>query len=93
MARRNFIAIAEPADDGRTWWISFLGLPGVTSAADRPEQIATQARDALDSAGDAGVVLPPAIEDGGIPAYDLGEYHNPLVVLVPYEAPVPATAT
>ena len=34
------------ADDGRTWWISFPGLPGVTSAADG-EQIAAQARDAL----------------------------------------------
>jgi hypothetical protein len=59
----------------------------LTSAADGPEQIATQARDAVDSASEAGGVLPPAIEDGGIPAYDLGEYHNPLVVLVSYEAP------
>jgi predicted RNase H-like HicB family nuclease len=92
MGMRNFIAIAEPADDGRTWWISFPGLPGVTSAADGPEQIAAQARDALDSASEAGVVLPPAIEDGGIPAYDLGEYHNPLVVLVSYEAPAPVMA-
>ena len=41
---RNYIAIAEPSDDGQTWWISFPGLPGITSAADRPEQIAAQAR-------------------------------------------------
>ncbi|HUZ65836.1 MAG TPA: type II toxin-antitoxin system HicB family antitoxin [Acetobacteraceae bacterium] len=89
---RNFIAIAEPTDDGRTWWISFPGLPGVISATNGPEQIAAQARDALASACEAGVVLPLAVEDGGIPAYDLSEYHNPPVVLVPYEAPVPATA-
>jgi predicted RNase H-like HicB family nuclease len=82
---RNYIAIAEPSDDGKTWWISFPGFPGVTSAADGPEQIARQAQDALTSAIDAGAVLPPAIEDGVIPAYDLREYENPLVVLVAYE--------
>jgi hypothetical protein len=60
-------------------------LPEVTSAADGPEQTAAQARDALAEASEAGVVLPLAVEDGGIPAYDLGEYHNPLVVLVPYD--------
>ena len=85
---RNYIAIAEPSDDG-TWWISFPGFPGVTSAADRPERIAAQARDALASAIEAGAALPPAIEDGAIPPHDLGEYHDPLVVLVPY-APAPA---
>jgi hypothetical protein len=46
---------------------SAFRLPGVTSAADGPEQIAAQARDALDSASEAGVVLPPAVEDGGDP--------------------------
>jgi predicted RNase H-like HicB family nuclease len=81
---RNYVAIAEPSDDGKTWWISFPGLPGVTSAADGPEHIARQALDALMSAAEAGAVLPPAIEEGGIQPYDLGEYDNPLVVLVPY---------
>jgi predicted RNase H-like HicB family nuclease len=85
---RNYIAIAEPSDDGKTWWISFPGFPGVTSAADGAEQIATQARDALTSAIEAGAALPPAIEDGVIPPYDLSEYDRPLVVLVPY-APTP----
>jgi predicted RNase H-like HicB family nuclease len=89
---RNFIAIAEPSDDGKTWWISFPGLPGVTSAADGPEQIAAQAHDALASAIEAGAPLPPAIEDGAVPPYDLGEYHRPLVVLVPYAETVTATA-
>jgi hypothetical protein len=54
----------------------------VTSAADGPEQIALQAQDALASAVEAGAVLPPAIEDGAVLS-DLGEYHKPLVVLVP----------
>lgn len=82
---RNDIAIAEPSDDGKTWWISFPGLPGVTSAADGPERIARQAQDALTSAIDAGATLPPSVEDGAIPAYDLSEYDNPLVLLVAYE--------
>jgi predicted RNase H-like HicB family nuclease len=88
---RNYIAIAEPANDGKSWWISFPGLPGVTSAANGPGQIATQAQDALASAIDAGAALPPAIEDGAIPPDDLSEYQNPLVVLVPYSAPAEAT--
>jgi predicted RNase H-like HicB family nuclease len=85
---RKYIAIAEPSDDG-TWWISFPNLPGVTSAADGPDQIAPQAQDALASAVEAGAVLPPSIEDGVIPPYDLGDYQNPLVVLVPYAASAP----
>jgi predicted RNase H-like HicB family nuclease len=89
---RNYIAIAEPSDGGTTWWISFPGLSGVTSAADGPEQIAAQARDALASAAEAGATLPPAVEDGALPVYDLSEYDNPLVLLVPYEAPVLAAA-
>ena len=89
---RNYIAIAEPSDDGTTWWISFPDFPGVTSAANRPEHIATQARDALASAVEAGALLPRAIEDGALPAYDLAEYANPLVLLVPYAAPVLAAA-
>jgi predicted RNase H-like HicB family nuclease len=87
---KNYIAIVEPSDDGKTWWISFPSLPGITSAADRPEQIVTQARDAPASAVGAGVVLPSAIEDGVVPPSDLSEYNNPLVVLVPYDMPTVA---
>ena len=57
----------------------------MTSAADGPEQIARQAQEALTSAIEAGAEPPPAIEDGVIPSHDLGEYENPLVVLVAYE--------
>ena len=87
---KNYIAIVEPSDDGKTWWISFPGLPGVISAADRPERIVTQAQDALASAVEAGAVPPPAIEDGVTPPSDLAEYHNPLMVLVPYGVPAAA---
>lgn len=88
---KNYVAIAELSDDG-VWWISFPGLPGVTSAADGPEKITAQARDALASAVEAGAALPLAIEDGAIPSYDLGEYHNPLVLLVSYAALSPVAA-
>jgi predicted RNase H-like HicB family nuclease len=88
----HYIAIAEPADDGKSWWISFPGLDGVTSAADGPVEIATQAADALASAIEAGMTLPLSIEEGAIAHYDIGLYQNPLVVLVPYTASVPATA-
>ena len=85
---RNYIAIAEPSGDGHTWWISFPGLPGVTSAANGPRKIAAQARDALASAVEAGATLPPSIEEGGITTYELGDYREPLVLLVPYDNPV-----
>lgn len=81
---QNHVAIAEPSSDGKTRWISFPGFPGVTSAADRPERIAPQARDALRSAIEAGAPLPAAIEDGAVPQYDPGEYDNLLVILVPH---------
>ena len=81
---RNYIVIAEPSADGKTWWISFPGLPGVISAANGPQHIARQAQDALTSAVEAGALVPPPIEAGVIPDYNLGEYQNPLVVLVAY---------
>ena len=87
---RNYIAIAEPSADGKTWWISFPGPPGVTSAADQPQRIARQVQDALTSAAGAGAMLPPAIEDGVIPGYDLGEFRKPLVLLVAYAPAVAA---
>ncbi len=89
---RNYIAIAEPSDDGATWWICFPGFPGVTSAADRPEQLAEQARDALASAIEAGAPLPLSIEDGEIPACDLSEYSNPMVLLVSDALPLSVSA-
>jgi predicted RNase H-like HicB family nuclease len=86
---KNYIAIAEPSDDG-TWWISLPGIPGVTSAADGAGRIVVQAQDALASAVGADVALPPAIEDGVIPSYNLGDYHEPLMMLVPFTSPATA---
>jgi predicted RNase H-like HicB family nuclease len=88
---RSYIAIVEASDDGRTWWISFPGFPGVTSAANGPAEIVSQARDALASAVEAGAPLPPSIEEGAVPLDDLGEFHNPMMVLVPYSLPAPAS--
>ncbi len=87
---KNYIAVVEPSDDGKSWWISFPDLPGVTSAADRPEHIVMQAQDALASAVEAGIAPPQAIEDGVVPPSDLSDYHNPLIVLVPYDIPAVA---
>lgn len=88
----HYIAIAEPGDDGHTWWISFPGLDGVTSAADDALGIAAHAREALESAVAAGLALPPAVEDGVVPLYDPNHYENPLVVLVPWDAVALAAA-
>jgi predicted RNase H-like HicB family nuclease len=87
---KNYIAIAEPSDDGKSWWISFPGFPGVTSAADSVGEIVGQAQDALTSAAEAGATMPAAIEDGAIPSYDLSEYRDPLVLLVPLAMPAVA---
>ncbi len=87
---KNYIAIVEPSDDGKTWWISFPGLPGITSVADSADRIVAQARDALVSALEAGVSAPAAIEDGLAPPSDLSAYRNPLVVLVSCEVPAAA---
>jgi predicted RNase H-like HicB family nuclease len=87
----SYIAIVEASDDGRTWWISFPGFPGVTSAANSPAEIVSQAQDALASAVDAGATLPRSIEEGAVPPDDLGEFHKPMMVLVPYSLPAPAS--
>ena len=82
---KHYIAIAEASGDGHSWWISFPGLPGVTSAANAPSQITQQARDALTSAVEAGASLPPSVEDAGIPPYDLSGLRDPLVMMVSYD--------
>lgn len=88
----HYIEIAEPSDDRSTWWISLPGMDGVTSAVDDAVDIASQASDALESAVAAGATLPQSIEDGLVPLYDISDYENPLVVLIPIALPVSATA-
>jgi hypothetical protein len=36
---KHYLTIAEASGDGHSWWISFPGLLGVTSAANSPGQI------------------------------------------------------
>jgi hypothetical protein len=77
----NYIVIAEPALDNRSWWITFPALPGVTTVANTPGQIPRKAREA--AAVEAGIRLPPSPEEGGVtPHYDLNDYRKPLVLLV-----------
>jgi predicted RNase H-like HicB family nuclease len=78
----NYIAIAEPALDNHSWWISFPALPGVIATANTPGQITRKAHEALASAAEAGAKLPPPIEEAGVTSYDLDDYRKPLVVLV-----------
>ncbi len=59
------------------------------SAASPAQEIVPQAQDALASAAEAGVVLPPAIKDGVIPPHDLSEYQKTPLVLAPYTGPAP----
>jgi predicted RNase H-like HicB family nuclease len=81
----NHIAIAEPSADSHSWWISFPALPGVTAAANAPGQITRKAREALAAAVEAGAKLPVPIEEAGVTPYDLGDYHKPLVLLIPVD--------
>ncbi len=85
---RSYVAIAEcPGAPGDAWWISFPSFPGVTSAAGTARDLAANARDALLSAievmREAGHEAPPPVEEAGLPTYDLADYDNPLVLLVP----------
>jgi predicted RNase H-like HicB family nuclease len=85
----HYYAVAERGQ-GTTWWISFPGRDGITSATDDAGEIVAQAQDALASAAMYGGRLPIAIEDGATPPTDLSEFEQPtMVVVIPFE---PATA-
>jgi hypothetical protein len=90
---KNYIAIAEASDDGKTWWISFPGRDGIISAADDAGQIVQQAQDALASAAMHGGRLPPSIEDGAAPPDDLSELRSSaMIVVIPFVASVARAA-
>src|SRR4051794_32487879 len=94
---RNYVAIAEcPSRQGDAWWISFPSFPGGASAAGTPEAIVGQAQDAIANAIEsmraAGQTPPGTVEEAGLPAYDLNEYENPLVLLVPCPEPADTAA-
>jgi hypothetical protein len=91
----HYYVIAERGQ-GRTWWLSFPGGPGIFSAADDAADIPAQARDALETVLMAPPgKLPRSIEDGATPptAADLADFEQPtIVVVIPFEATAEAKA-
>jgi predicted RNase H-like HicB family nuclease len=89
---QHYYAVAEKGADG-TWWISFPGRDGITSAADDAGQIVPQAQDALASTAMHGGRLPLAIEDGAQPPHDLSGFEQPaMVVVIPFTAAIAQAA-
>ena len=81
---QHYYAIAERGA-GTTWWISFPGRDGITSAADDAGEIVAQAQDALGSVAMYGGRMPRSIEDGAKPPADLSDFEQPaFVVVVPF---------
>jgi predicted RNase H-like HicB family nuclease len=82
----NYFVIAERGK-GPTWWLSFPGLPGVFSSSEDPGDIVSEAQDALGTALDAGLKLPPSVEQGAMPP-DLADFEQPaFVLLIPFVVP------
>jgi hypothetical protein len=89
---QHYYAVAERGD-GPTWWISFPGRDGITSAADDAGQIVPQAQDALASVAMYDGRLPRSIEDGAKPPTDLSGFEQPaFVVVIPFEHTAEARA-
>jgi predicted RNase H-like HicB family nuclease len=88
MAICHYLAIAEQLPEN--WSLSFPAFPGaVTTGQDFAELIAN-ARDALASVVSAmqedGDAVPPSFEAcPDVPAFDLADYLEPRIVLVPVE--------
>ena len=80
-ATQHYYAIAEPADTG--FRITFPGEPDIVSAAMAARDIVAQAQRALAVMLPAD--LPSSIEDGAKPPTNLGDYDDPLVVVIPFE--------
>jgi len=92
---QHYFAVLEPAASGALH-ITFPGLDGVGSFAERPTDIVQQASDALESALMAGRDLPTSIEEGARVPVNLVGYDSPLVVVIPFAAPTthaPARST
>jgi hypothetical protein len=81
----HYYAIAEHGPEGG-WFLTFPGGAGGYSFAERPEDIVAQARDWLESSAMHGGTLPCSIEDGARPptVAELGDYHDPLIVVIPF---------
>ena len=85
---QHYFAVLEPAASGALH-ITFPGLDGVGSFAERHTDIVQQASDALESALMVGRGLPLSIEEGARVPLNLAGYDNPLVVVIPFAAPPP----
>lgn len=89
MATRYYLAVADRHPNEVRWSIVFPQLPGVTSVAETFADVMRQAKDALATAIEDmeqdGEALPPSIEEGAVPDYDRGAYHDPRALLVPVE--------
>lgn len=70
MAVRTYMVVAERHAGEQNWSLTFPEFPWVTSVAERREQIAAQARDALQTAIDdmqaEGEALPACFEEGAL---------------------------
>ena len=83
----HYYAIAECGKDGG-WFLTFPGGEGY-SFADSAEQIVSQAQDWLATLLMAPPgELPLSVEDGAKPPDDLSGYDAPMVVVIPFVAPV-----
>jgi predicted RNase H-like HicB family nuclease len=90
MALRHYYALIEPLDEGRGYSIWFPSFPGTTSHAESPQDVHTQAVDALATVVEAmeadGEALPRSFEaqDGGV-TFDAGFFKTGTAMLVPVE--------
>ena len=80
---RHYLAIAEAS--GAQLVDQLSRTAGRDLGGEQPWADHTAARDALASAVEAGATLPPAVEDAGIPPYDLSGFRDPLVLMVSYD--------
>jgi predicted RNase H-like HicB family nuclease len=88
MVTRHYIGIAE--SDGNGWSLGFPAFPGTVTTGDTLAELVGHARDALASVVGAmeedGLMLPASVDaDPHASPYDLADYVNPHVVIVPVE--------
>lgn len=89
-AIQHYYVLATPDGKGG-FWIRFPDRHGIASVASGASDIVTQAQDTLASMlMNVSAVMPRSIEEGAKPPTNLGDYDDPVVVVVPFE---PASAT
>jgi predicted RNase H-like HicB family nuclease len=88
MATRHYVGIAE--SDGNGWSLGFPAFPGTVTTGDTLAELVAHARDALASVvaamEDDGQALPVSVDaDPRSSTYDLADYVNPHVIILPVE--------